>query len=263
MRRLRRRPPVDDRHIRLSYLGATCRMCGRDVSGTEQEFGVSRGAYEFNHIDPARKAPDYENLIRRNLSSKQLDEIDKCNLLCGHCHPIWTFQRVTGKMRLTSALPNGRLATSKFSTHGFYKFKDDKPEFHLYSDEIRHVGSYAYRLGNGGRVFKTGDELERILDTLLLATRKRGFLRIADERGDVFETQRINQHKFKMQMHVRFPLIKFEGRDDENGEPFIWVRNAKAIIKGVGVRTNGVVTIEALYSALEDGIGRKRAAHPA
>jgi hypothetical protein len=260
MRRRKGQPPVDDRHLRLSYLGAVCRMCERDVVSTEHEFGVSSGAYEFNHIDPARKAPDYENLIRRNLSSRQLDEIDKCNLLCGHCHPIWTFQKVTSTVRFTAALPNGRLATSDLTTHGFYKFKDGKPEFHLYSDVIRHVGSYAYRLGNGGRVFKNGDELERILGSLLLATRKRGLLRVADERGEVFEAQRINQNKFRMRMHVRFPLIKFEGREDENSEPIIWVRNGKAIIKGVGVWTSGVVNIEALYPSLEKGIERRKAA---
>jgi hypothetical protein len=91
---------------------------------------------------------------------------------------------------------------SRFSTHGFHKFKYGKPEFHLYSDEIRHLESYAYRLRNSGRV-------------------------------------------------------------DENGEPVIWMRNGKAIIKGVGVRTNGVVTIEASYASLEAGINRGNAVRPA
>ena len=162
-------------------------------------------------------------------------------------------------MRFTSALPNGRLATSDLSTHGFHKVKGGKPEFHLYADEIRHVGIYAYRLGNGGRVFKNGDGLERILGSLLLSTRKRGLLRIVDDRGEVFEAQRINQGKFKMRMQVHFPLIKFEGREDEHSEPVIWARNGKAIIKGVGVRTSGVVNIEALYPSLEKGIAQGKA----
>ena len=91
---------MDDRHLRLNYLGGRCAVCGRTVSGTERQFLTSKGAFQFNHIDPAQKALDYENVIRRTLSTPQLDELDKCDLLCGSGHPTWTNQKLRGNTRI-------------------------------------------------------------------------------------------------------------------------------------------------------------------
>jgi hypothetical protein len=80
----------------LEYLGGRCVICRHSIAAVERRFLTSRGAYEFNHIDPSQKSPIYEKLIRRVISAAQLDELDKCNLLCRICHGIWTNQRLNG-----------------------------------------------------------------------------------------------------------------------------------------------------------------------
>src|SRR4051812_25410231 len=84
---------VDDRHLRLEYLGGRCVICHRCIKAVERRYLTSKGTFEFNHIDPSQKSPIYEKLIRRVISAAQLDELDKCNLLCRVCHGIWTNQR--------------------------------------------------------------------------------------------------------------------------------------------------------------------------
>ena len=51
-----------------------------------QRFGKFRRYFQNHHVDPAKKDPNYNNLIRRHISTEQLDELDKCVLLCSNCH---------------------------------------------------------------------------------------------------------------------------------------------------------------------------------
>ena len=146
------------------------------------------------------------------ISTRQLDELDKCNLLCTFCHGIWTNQRVSGTTHISSALPDGRIIKRRFSNHGFVKVESGRPHFHLFADNPQRIETYAYRLGNSERVFRAGFELEKSLVNLMLATRRRGLLRIWDHKGRVFEAQRLDDSRLQMRFCVRFPLIKFEGR---------------------------------------------------
>jgi len=245
----------DDRHLRLGYLGARCVICRRTVKAADHQFLTSKGAFQFNHIDPSQKAPDYENVIRRVISTPQLDELDKCNLLCSFCHGIWTNQRVTGNTQISSALPDGRIVKRRFSNHGLMKVTNGRPHFHLFADNPQRIETYAYCLGNSERVFRAGFELEKSLVNLMLATRGRGLLRVWDYKGPVFEAQRLDDSRLQMRFCTRFPLIKFEGRADEASRAHFWIRNGKAIIKDYGVRETGVVTAEAEYAAIERALG--------
>ncbi|MEX2174200.1 MAG: hypothetical protein WD872_07550, partial [Pirellulaceae bacterium] len=79
--------PANRRQL-YEYKGDRCGYCGRPVQEMIEEFGGFERIFEFNHIEPAKKHPDYDNLIRRTISTEQLDEIDKCVLLCRVCHGI-------------------------------------------------------------------------------------------------------------------------------------------------------------------------------
>jgi len=105
---------IDDRHIRLEYMGGRCTVCRRGIKAVEKRYLTSKGAFEFNHIDPAQKSAIYEKMIRRVASTEQFDELDKCNLLCRMCHAVWTNQRLKGKVQITLQLPDGRIIKKKF-----------------------------------------------------------------------------------------------------------------------------------------------------
>jgi hypothetical protein len=256
-----RRPvkKIDDRHLRLEYKGGRCVICGRTVKAMERRFSTSKGIFEFNHIDPSQKARDYSKLIRRVLSATQLDELDKCNLLCRVCHGVWTNQRLTGSLSFTQTLPDGRTVTKDFLNHGLIESHQGRPKIFLFADNPADVDVYEYKLGEGKGVVRVGYELESDLAELLLATRREGTLRIRDRKGSVFKADRVNECKLRFEFCVRFAIIKLEGKPDVPGAPHLWVRNGKVIIDGQRVSDKGVISAEMEYSAIERGLAEKAA----
>ena len=250
---------IDDRYLRLEYKGGRCVICGQTVKATERRFFTSKGAFEFNHIDPGQKHPDYSNLIRRVVSATQLDELDKCNLLCRGCHGAWTNQRLTGSLSITQTLPDGRTVTKDFLRHGLIEMKRGKPKLHLFADHAANVDVFEYKLGAGKAVVRVGYELEGDIPGLLLATRSEGTLGIWDTKGQVFKADRLDDSKLAVEFCVRFPIMKMEGKPDKPGDPHVWVRNGIMIIDGQQVSDKGVMSVEMEYAVIERGLVEKAA----
>jgi hypothetical protein len=248
---------VDDRHLRLEYMGGRCAICRRGIKAVERRYLTSKGAFEFNHIDPSRKSPIYVKLIRRMISAAQLDELDKCNLLCRICHGIWTNQRLKGKSQVTIALPDGRVVKKRLRHHGLIEFQNGKPKIYLFADEPCYLEIYGYRLGSGKAVYRVGFELEKTLLKLLLATRRRRNLRIWDRKGLAFEAERLDASRMRFQYVVRFSILKFEGKPDDQESPHVWTRNGKMVVKGHGVRKTGQVSAVMEYAEIERALAAK------
>jgi hypothetical protein len=182
--RRKRRNQVDDRSLRFAYKGGRCTICGKSVAALERRYCTSHGAFHFNHIDPEQKDPNFENLIRRNISDVQLDELDKCNILCGVCHGIWHGQNLRGDMNIGLTLKSGLVVEEQVPIHGLFDFL--KPKIYLFSDNPSKLEVYAYRLGTGELVTMVGRDLEKVLMDLMRATRREGCLRVYDDKGPVF-----------------------------------------------------------------------------
>lgn len=60
-------------------LGNACARCG-----------TTKGPFQFDHIKPEEKSFTIAGKLRIKLS-KLLEEVDKCQLLCGECHLQKTF----------------------------------------------------------------------------------------------------------------------------------------------------------------------------
>lgn len=250
-------PQVDDRHLRLEYLGGRCAVCRRSVAAIERRFLTSKQTVEFNHIDPDRKSPIYEKLIRRVLSAAQLDELDKCNLLCRVCHGVWTTQTLRGKLRITITLPNGRIVKKLIRHHGLIEFVNSKPKVHLFADEPCYLDVYTYSLGGSRMIYRLGFELEKDLVRLLLATRRRRTLRICDQEGLVFIATKLDEKRLRVEALTRFVLLKFEGVPDIRRSPRVWVRNGKMIVRGQRIRKKGGFGFEMEYTAMERALKSK------
>ena len=97
----------------LQYKGYRCASCGISVAEIVERFGTFKRLTQFHHIDPKTKAKDYSNLIRRKISSEQLDELDKCVLLCDRCHNVIHAQDARGNLTITVEL-DGRKVQQKF-----------------------------------------------------------------------------------------------------------------------------------------------------
>lgn len=70
------------------YKGNMCTSCGKSVQEMLERYGTFCRLFDLHHVEPSKKDDNYNNLIRQKLSTKQLDEVDKCVLLCKECHGL-------------------------------------------------------------------------------------------------------------------------------------------------------------------------------
>ena len=245
------RPP-DDRAIRLMYKGNRCQCCGKTVEQVQRRWGNSRGCFEFNHLDPSRKDPNYQNLIRRTLSSEQLDELDKCVLLCCECHAIFHAQRLHGNMTITTTLADGSVKKEDVNFKGIFDFA--LPKIHLFTDDQSVIGLYHYQIGNDEIETRLARELEESLLDLTLTTRSGKILRVWDSEGLVYTAAREDANDCKVLFNVRFPLVKCEFHSDQPEHTVLWVRNGSIVERKRHIRKTGIVSLILEYSEINKNL---------
>jgi predicted HNH restriction endonuclease len=108
--------PANRRQV-YAYKGDRCSHCGMSVQDMIEQFGSFARLFELNHVDPTKKDPNYENLIRRDISTEQLDEVDKCVLLCRNCHGIVHQQNINAKV-IVHVMVEGRKMSQEFIKSG-------------------------------------------------------------------------------------------------------------------------------------------------
>jgi hypothetical protein len=67
-------------------------------------YGTFNRMFEFHHVDPTTKDKHYRKLMAQRLSRRQMDEIDKCVLLCRQCHGVIHAQEITATLELSAQL---------------------------------------------------------------------------------------------------------------------------------------------------------------
>ncbi len=85
----------------LQYKGNHCTSCGLSVQEMLDRYGTFERMFEFHHVDPTGKDTHYRRLMAQRLSRRQLDEIDKCVLLCRHCHGVLHAQNIRAHLTLS------------------------------------------------------------------------------------------------------------------------------------------------------------------
>jgi hypothetical protein len=76
-------------------------------------YGTFNRMFEFHHVDPTTKDKHYQKLMAQRLSRRQMDEIDKCVLLCTQCHGVIHAQEIIATLELSAQLGK-RIAHQKF-----------------------------------------------------------------------------------------------------------------------------------------------------
>lgn len=168
------------REIQLLYKGNKCAYCGMSVLESLQRYGTFHRMYQFNHVDPSKKHPDYDNLIRRNISTEQLDELDKCVLLCNQCHGILHGQDINMSLTLTVKVWD-QTAEQTFKGQVIFDKVDNKLAF--FTDDELLIYPYWLHLGDESvRLFFAKDLKYTLMSQWVLATKTRGPLAITNEK---------------------------------------------------------------------------------
>jgi hypothetical protein len=171
-----------------------------------ERFGTFRRIFHFNHIDPAKKAPNYDNLIQRVISEEQLDELDKCALLCVTCHGALHAQNLNVSVTVT-------LRTEGFETTQTFDCQviHDRSlkRIMLLCDQLDHLFLYRVQLGRQEPEIYSGLQLHNTLGALIRETRQEETLTIDLLDGfPMLRVKKLNDQRYEMKPDLRFPLVK-------------------------------------------------------
>ena len=227
------------------YKGDRCAHCQLTVQEMVARFGTIDRMFEFNHVDPAEKHSEYTNLIRRVLSTEQLDEVDKCVLLCRQCHGILHAQGITGHVQFTVNVA-GQTATQTLDGQLIVDMKDRRGKF--LTNERVLVVPYRLQIGNEEPLLYFGTALEKegVLLTHLHDLPQIKRLRVMAYRDSrvLMDVEHVGGNRMKMKFDVGFPVLSSQLCGDGEDDPFIWIRNGVALTKDGEVIYNGTVTFE-------------------
>ena len=92
------------------YKGNLCASCGKTVREMMERYQTFNRMFQFHHIDPSTKDQHYKRLMAQRLSRRQLDEIDKCVLLCTECHCILHAQEIKATLELSVELDKRKVS---------------------------------------------------------------------------------------------------------------------------------------------------------
>ena len=227
------------------YKGDRCAHCQLTVQEMVDRYGTVDGMFQFNHVEPSKKDPDYKNLIRRVISSDQLDEVDKCVLLCRRCHGILHAQGITGNLQFTVNVA-GRKETQTLQGQVIVDKKERRARF--LTNERVLVIPYLLKIGEQEPQLYFGIELEKeeILLRLFRELPQIKTLTVMAYRDsrDLLHVEHIEGNRMKMKFDVGFPGLKSELWGEGKDNPFIWTRNGVALTKDGKVLYNCTVTCE-------------------
>jgi len=222
---------MNTRRLQLQYKGDKCANCGITVAEMVTRYGTFNRLFEFNHIKPAEKDPQYKNLIRQKLSANQLDELDKCVLLCDRCHDIVHSQNITGDMDLTvEALVNGKRKIVRQKLHGQLIVDAVDRRLTFLTNEQIQIAFYRVHLGSRKPVIRTGGELANGLISMLDRIAEYGSVTIRSwNKVELLHAVHVGEGDYDMTHDIRFPFIRVDLVPKDG--PVIWLRNGVAITK--------------------------------
>jgi hypothetical protein len=244
------RKAMERREFQLQYKGNKCAYCGQSVLDSLERFGTFHRMYQFNHVDPDKKDPDYDNLIRRTISTEQLDELDKCVLLCNQCHGVLHGQNINTPMTLRVTV-DGETAEQTFQGQVIFDKVENKLAF--FTDDEPLIFPYWLNLGSDPIRWFFGRNLKHTLMTHWVPmTKERGPLAITNEKHELlFGARRLDDTHVEIQQDCRFTLIPMQ--TDPTPDQTFWFRNGLAIIRHrgeVSIRNSATMKVELAYDQL-------------
>jgi hypothetical protein len=208
------------------------------------QFGTFQRIFEFNHIDPAKKHPNYDNLIRRTISTEQLDEIDKCVLLCRICHGIAHQQNVNAEV-MVRVKAGGRQIEQRFKGQLIRNFITRKSTF--FTDE--KVLLHPYRVFAGQDMPRIVFGLELWKGEMISLIRRLSdttTLRITSwDDKPLLEMEYDGDGGYRAKQDISFPVFECEFHKEKNDPVLLWVRNGIGLTRDGEVLHNGLLNYEA------------------
>jgi len=225
------------------YKGNRCSACGMEVAEMVNRYGTFKRIFAFHHIDPSTKDKNYNQLIKKSLSSEQIEEIDKCVLVCNHCHDIIHAQEITGSMSFTVEFDN-RKVSQKLKGWCIH----DKLENTLTFVTNQRLLLQVCRVEFNDQAKKhlcviEIEKKENLLNWLKNIDRyKIIIIRSIVTNEILMRIEHIKNKTIKVNQKIGFPITAIDLKVDEGDASYLWVRNGIGLTKEGGVIDSGMLS---------------------
>jgi hypothetical protein len=215
---------MSNKEQQLKYKGFRCASCGMSVDEMVSRFGTFKRMTEFHHINPETKSKNYTNLIRQSISSEQLDELDKCVLLCRQCHGIIHAQNINGHIEFNLEF-NDRLVIQRFDGQFVFDMIDKKLKF--LTDKRILLYPYSVILGQEKENVYLGVELDdgKFFTSILKKIKEYGSIIVCNTntREILMEATAIDDNNIELKQNIRFPFFNYDLADKSEEGSYLWV----------------------------------------
>lgn len=229
----------------LVYLGNKCCHCHKDIAEMVKMYGNIHRIFHFHHLVPREKSREYSNLIERKLSSEQLDELDKCVLLCNFCHGILHAQKIDGEV-IFSINVEGKTATQKISGGFIQNYANSELSF--ISNEKLYIHPYYIQKGETDiKTLVLGTELnESLMMDNLTNIRDFGAFRLYSyfDEKQLFFARTVNDKTIEIEYDISLQLPVVMNPIAQNDESKGWIRHGVFLHEDGSVYTKGTVCFE-------------------
>lgn len=228
-----------DRAQLYKYKGNKCSSCGMSVMEMVERHGTFNRIFQFHHIDPKTKHSNYNNLMKQVLSPEQIEEVDKCTLLCTQCHAIIHAQNIKGDLEL-SVVFDGRTVTQKFKGWILYDATDNRATFVTNQRLMLQPCEVRFGTRDPVKLCVIEIEQEHLLNWLKrLEDLKTVEIVACSNAKPLMRIEHISTKKAKITQALGFPVTSIDASSKGNGIYDLWLRNGVALSKTGEVLTSG------------------------
>ena len=238
-----REPFMANRAQIYKYKGNQCTCCGRSVQEMIDRYGTFDRMFELHHIDPDAKDPNFKNLIRRTLSFDQIEEVDKCTLLCSQCHSVIHAQNIRAKLELVVSYEE-REVSQVFDWWIMCDGQDKSVTF--VTNQRFKLFPIVVAFGNGKRMHLFAIELEKrdyLVNWLYHVKDLQGVQVFGKSADDLcMKIEYVAYKKIRLTQKVGFPVFAFHLTSDGQSKNDVWMHNGFVMTKSGEVHTSGTLT---------------------
>lgn len=229
-----------DRAQLYKYKGDRCTSCGMSVLEMLNRYGTFERMFELHHIEPSTKDPNYKNLIRQQLSAQQIEEVDKCTLLCGQCHAILHAQNIRATINLSVSL-DGRDVDQAFSGWVILDLKENLARFVTNQQFLLQPCVVTFANRKSELLCCIEIEKPENLVKWLHNAEKLGRTEIRSYTTNelLMDIEPIGPKRVKVRQKTGFPVTAINMATDGADKHNLWVRNGYVLTRDGGIYTKG------------------------
>jgi hypothetical protein len=246
---------MSKRATQLQYKGNCCDSCGLSVTEMLDRYGTFERMFEFHHVDPTSKDRQYERMMRQNLSRRQLDEMDKCVLLCRNCHGRLHAQNIRAQLTLSIDFLSRKVSQS---VSGWATIDSVAKTIGFVTNERYTLHPCRVCFGNRADLFATLGEIRSKMFDWICQMKGIQELRVFRLRDNKLVFSMKNESPGDIAFHhlIQFPVLDIEYHQEDKPKEVVFLRNGFAILQSGEVHSKGVLsyTLNLRKDLIRDGV---------